>query len=63
MMCGKGVETEAEEIKMEETEEVEEMGVGTEKDEDGDMEVEETLKEAEKLVDVVERVEKDIMEE
>ena len=53
----KGVEMDAKEIEMEETGEVEEaeesgeMGVGTEKDRDGEMEVEETLKEMEKSVD------------
>ena len=52
-----GVEMDAEEIEMEEMGEVEEAeetgetGVGTEKDGDGEMEVEETLKEAEKSVD------------
>ena len=51
------VETDAEEMETEETgeaEEVEELGetgVGTEKDGDGEMEVEETLKEAEKSAD------------
>ena len=43
-----GVETDAEEM---ETEETGETGVGTEKDGDGEMEVEETLKEMEKLAD------------
>ena len=53
----KGVETDAEEMEMEEmgeAEEVEEMGetgAGTEKDGDGEMEVEETLKEMVKLAD------------
>ena len=52
-----GVETDVEEMEMEEmgeAEEVEEMGetgAGTEKDGDGEMEVEETLKEVEKLAD------------
>ena len=59
----KGVEMEAEEMEMEETEEVEETGARVEKDRDGDMEMEETLKEAEKSVDEAERVEKDVMEE
>ena len=51
------VETDAEEMEMEEMGEVEEaeesgeMGAGTEKDGDGEMEVEETLKEAEKSAD------------
>ena len=51
------VETDAEEMETEETGEAEEaeesgeMGAGTEKDGDGEMEVEETLKETEKLVD------------
>ena len=36
---------------------------GIEKDRDGDMEVEETLKEMEKSVDEAERVEWDVMEE
>ena len=55
----KGVETDAEEMEMEETEEAEEveelgeMGAGAEKDGDREMEVEETLKEAEKLADEV----------
>ena len=55
----KGVETDAEEMEMEETGEVEEAeesgetGTGTEKYGDGEMEVEETLKEAEKLADEV----------
>ena len=44
-------------------EEAEKTGVGMERDGEGDMEVEETLKEAEKSVDEVERVEKDVMEE
>ena len=62
----KGVGTEAEEMEMEEmeeaeeAEEAEEMGVGTEKDGDREMEVEETLKEVEKLAD---EAEKDMMEE
>ena len=53
----KGVETDAEEMEMEEMGEVEEAeelgetGVGVEKDGDGEMEVEEMLKEVEKLVD------------
>ena len=53
----KGVEMDAEEMEMEETgeaEEVEELGetsAGVEKDGDGEMEVEETLKETEKSVD------------
>ena len=53
----KEVETDAEEMETEETGEVEEveesgeMGVGTEKDRDREMEVEETLKEAEKSTD------------
>ena len=51
---------EAEEMEMEEMEEAEEMGVGMEKDRDGDMEVGKTLKETEKLADEVER---DVMEE
>ena len=52
-----GVETDVEEMEMEETGEVEEVeesgetGVGTEKDGDGEMEVEEMLKEMEKLAD------------
>ena len=52
-----GVETDAEEMGTEETVEVEEaeetgeMGAGTEKDRDGEMEVEETLKEMEKSAD------------
>ena len=51
------VETDAEEMEIEETGEVEEaeesgeMGAGMEKDGDGEMEVEETLKEVEKSVD------------
>ena len=55
----KGVETDAEEMEteeMEEAEEVEELGetgAGTEKDGDGEMEVEEMLKEAEKSADEV----------
>ena len=53
----KGVEMKAEEMETEET------GAGMEKDRDGDMEMEEMLKEAEKSVDEVERVEKDVMEE
>ena len=52
---GEGVEMEVEEMEMEEME-AEETGAGTERDREGDMEVEETLKEAE-------RVEKDVMEE
>ena len=59
----KGVEMEAEEMETEEMEEAEKMGVGMERDGEGDMEVEETLKEAEKSADEVERVEKDVMEE
>ena len=59
----KGVEMEAEEMETEEIEEAEETGAGTERDGHGDMEVEETLKSAEKSVDEVERVEKDVMEE
>ena len=51
---------EAEEMETEEMEEAEEMGVGMEKDRDGEMEVGETLKETEKLADEVER---DVMEE
>ena len=53
----KGVETDAEEMEMEETGEAEEAeesgetGAGTEKDRDREMEVEETLKEAEKSMD------------
>ena len=53
----RGVETDTEEMEMEEMEEAEEVeesgetGVGMEKDRDGEMEVEETLKEAEKSVD------------
>ena len=53
----KGVETDMEEMEMEETgeaeeaEELGEMGAGVEKDGDGEMEVEETLKEAEKSAD------------
>ena len=54
---------EAEEMETEEIEEAEETGAGTERDGHGDMEVEETLKSAEKSVDEVERVEKDVMEE
>ena len=50
-------------METEETEEAEEMGVGMEKDGDGEMEMEETLKEVEKSADKVERVEKDVMEE
>ena len=49
-----GVETDAEEMEMEEmgeVEEAEESGAGMEKDGDGEMEVEETLKEAEKSTD------------
>ena len=52
-----GVETDAEEMEMEEmgeaeeAEELGEMGAGTEKDGDGEMEVEETLKEMEKSAD------------
>ena len=49
-----GVETDVEEMEMEETGEAEEtgeMGAGTEKDRDGEMEVEETEKEMEKSVD------------
>ena len=55
----KGVEMDTEEMETEETgeaEEVEELGeteVGVEKDGDGEMEVEETLKEAEKSADEV----------
>ena len=55
----KGVETDMEEMEMEEMGEVEEaeelgeMGAGMEKDRDREMEVEETLKEAEKSVDEV----------
>ena len=49
----KGVEMDAEEMETEEVEEVEETGVGAEKDRDGEMEVEETLKEAEKSADEV----------
>ena len=52
----KGVETDAEEMEMEEMEEVEEAeesGVGMEKDGDGEMEVKEMLKEAEKSADEV----------
>ena len=59
----KGVEMDVEEMEMEEMEEVEESGetgAGAEKDRDGEMEVEETLKEAEKSADEVER---DVMEE
>ena len=53
----KGVETDAEEMEMEETGEAEEAGetgetgAGTEKDGDGEMEVEETLKEMVKSAD------------
>ena len=53
----KGVETDAEEMEMEEMGEAEEAeesgetGVGKEKDRDREMEVEETLKETEKLAD------------
>ena len=53
----KGVEMDVEEMETEETGEAEEVeesgetGVGMEKDRDGEMEVEETLKEAEKSVD------------
>ena len=47
----KGVETDAEEMETEEVEEVEETGAGAEKDRDGEMEVEETLKEVETSVD------------
>ena len=55
----KGVKTDMEEMEMEETEEVEEAeeagetGAGTEKDRDGEMEVEEMLKEVEKSADEV----------
>ena len=55
----KGVEMDAEEMEMEEMEEVEELeelgetGAGMEKDGDGETEVEETLKEAEKSADEV----------
>ena len=55
----KGVEMDMEEIETEETEEVEEAeesgetGAGMEKDRDREMEVEETLKEAEKSADEV----------
>ena len=49
----KGVEMDAEEMETEEVEEVEETGAGAEKDRDGEMEVEETLKEAEKSADEV----------
>ena len=55
----KGVEMDAEEMEMEEMEEVEEAeesgetGAGMEKDRDGEMEVEETLKSAEKSADEV----------
>ena len=55
----KGVEMDVEEMEMEETGEAEgaeesgEMGAGTEKDRDGEMEVEEMLKEAEKSADEV----------
>ena len=56
----KGVEMDAEEMETEEVEESGETGAGVEKDRDGEMEVEETLKEAEKLVD---EAEKDVMEE
>ena len=54
-----GVETDAEEMETEETGEAEEAeesgetGAGTEKDRDGEMEVEETLKEVEKSMDEV----------
>ena len=48
---------------MEEAEESGETGAGAEKDRDRDMEVKETLKEAEKLAGEAERVEKDVMEE
>ena len=53
----KGVEMDAEEMEMEEMGEVEEVeesgetGAGVEKDRDGEMEVEETLKETEKSAD------------
>ena len=53
----KGVETDTEEMEIEEmgeaeeAEELGEMGAGVEKDGDGEMEVEEMLKEAEKLAD------------
>ena len=53
-----GVETEVEEMEMEEVEET-----GAERDKEGNMEVEETLKEVDKLADKAERVEKDVMEE
>ena len=52
-----GVETDAEEMEteemweVEEAEEMGEMGAGTEKDRDGEVEVEETLKEVEKSAD------------
>ena len=52
----KGVEMDVEEMETEETGEAEELGemeVGVEKDGDGEMEVEETLKEVEKLADEV----------
>ena len=52
----KGVEMDVEEMETEETGEAEESGemeVGVEKDGDGEMEVEETLKEVEKLADEV----------
>ena len=48
-----GVEMDAEEMEMEEAEESGETGAGMEKDRDGEMEVEETLKEAEKSADEV----------
>ena len=56
----KGVKIDVEEM---ETEELREMGAGAEKDREGDMEVEEMLKEAEESADEAERVEKDVMEE
>ena len=59
----KGVEMDVEEMEteeMEDSEESGETGVGAEKDRDRKMEVEETLKEAEKSAD---EVEKDVMEE
>ena len=61
-----GVEMDVKEMEMEEMGEAEEaeesgeMGAGTEKDGDREMEVEETLKEVEKLAD---EAEKDMMEE
>lgn len=58
----KGKEKESEGMEVEkETED--EIGVETQRDVDGDLEMEETLKESEKLVDEADRVERDVIEE